>query len=181
MQNTDYKLLYSPYSPRVINGVKDKHRGFDISNNDIGGQPLVAPFDGTVQNVGFTDDCGYYICITYGKEGESKEDPVTGKNLIVIYQHMSDESEFDRGDEVTKEQIVGHVGSTGTSAAHLHMEVNNLNAGIGNAGRSNFTNTINPVYFYRDVSFNLNNLCYAAKNGYGFYWYNYNHNDPNKD
>ena len=76
---------------------------------------------------------------------------------------------------IKKGDIIGYVGNTGNAQGyHLHMEANNINAAIGDSGRSDFIRTINPVYFYIEFAFNLNRTCYAANNGYGFYWYNYN-------
>ncbi len=67
---------------------------------------------------------------------------------------------------------MGYVGNTGNADGyHLHFEANNLNASVGEDGRSNFENTINPIYFYLNFNFNFNRTCYAANHNYGFYWY----------
>ena len=175
--NSNYNYLYSPYAPRESLG--DKHRGFDISTKagqaSIEGQTLVAPFDGTVVQVGADlnkiDGCGYYICIV-----SDDVDPVTGKNIVAIYQHMITNSPLSLLKEVKKgETIVGKIGSTGASTGpHMHFEVNNMNAIIGDEERRGFDYTINPIYFFMDKTFSFNTGCSASEEGYGFYWYNYN-------
>lgn len=179
LKNKDYNYINSPYAPRP--SLNDEHRGFDINEKDnqadIAGQALVAPFDGVVKWVGAdlntSNGCGYYICIT-----SKNVDPVTGKNLIAIYQHMQSNANFSINETVKKGDIVGYAGNTGRSnGSHLHFEVNNWNARIGEAGRSDFTYTINPIYFYLDMVENeeliLNMDCSAVNSGYSFYFYNY--------
>lgn len=179
LENKEYNYINSPYSPRPSLG--DLHRGFDINEKsnqtDIAGQVLVAPFEGVVKYVGAdlntTNGCGYYICIT-----SNTVDPVTGKNLIAIYQHMKYKSALRAGDEIKTGDIVGYVGNTGRSeGSHLHFEVNNWNAGIGDTGRSDFTYTINPLYFYMDMVENgeieINYNCSSVNSGYSVYFYKY--------
>ena len=179
LENKNYNYVNSPHAPRP--SLNDEHRGFDINEKsnqaDIAGQALVAPFDGVVKRVGAdlntTNGCGYYICIT-----SNTVDPVTGKNLIAIYQHMKSNSPLRDGYEVKKGEVVGYAGNTGRSeGSHLHFEVNNWNAGIGDTGRSDFTYTINPIYFYMDMvkgdELILNMDCSAVNSGYSFYFYNY--------
>lgn len=179
LQNKNYNYVYSPHAPRP--SLNDEHRGMDINEKtnqaDIAGQALIAPFDGVVKWVGAdlntSNGCGYYICIT-----SKTVDPVTGKNLIAIYQHMKSWALFSQNDSVKKGDVVGYAGNTGRSkGSHLHFEVNNWNARIGESGRSDFTYTINPIYFYMDMVKNdeliLNMDCSAVNSGYSFYFYNY--------
>lgn len=178
LQNKSYNYISSPYAPRET----DLHRGFDIStggnSTNISGQPIVAAFDGVVKKanseINSKDGCGYYICIT-----SNTVDPVTGKKITAIYMHMKSKATFYDKDQVKKGDIIGYVGNTGNSTGpHLHFEANNWNAGIGDSGRSDFTYTINPIFFYMNMEkngqFSFNSSCYAQKNGYGFYFYNYN-------
>lgn len=179
LENKNYNYVNSPHAPRP--SLNDEHRGFDINEKegqaDIAGQVLVAPFDGVVKWVGAdlntSNGCGYYICIT-----SNTVDPVTGKNLIAIYQHMQSKAKFSINETVKKGDVVGYAGNTGRSeGSHLHFEVNNWNARIGESGRSDFTYTINPIYFYMDMvksdELILNMDCSAVKSGYSFYFYNY--------
>ena len=88
---------------------------------------------------------------------------------------MKSSALVSNGKNVKKGDIVGYVGNTGNAKGyHLHMEANNLNASVGDNGRSDFKNTINPIYFYLNRDFTFNYTSYAAKNNYGFYWYNEN-------
>ena len=164
LQNKSYNYVNSPHAPRPA--YSDEHRGFDINENDdpkvnqadIEGQKIVAAFDGVVKYVGADLDknkgCGYYICIT-----SDTVDPITGKKIIAIYQHMQGWARFSENDEVKKGDLIGYVGNTGRSGgSHLHFEVNNWNAGIGDTGRSDFTYTINPIYFYMDMVKNNNSF-----------------------
>lgn len=184
LENLSYNYVNSPHAPRPA--YSDEHRGFDINENDdpdvkqadIEGQKIVSAFDGVVKYIGADlseeDGCGYYICIT-----SKTVDPVTGKKIIAIYQHMQGWARFSENDEVKKGDWIGNVGNTGRSfGSHLHFEVNNWYAGIGDSGRSDFTYTINPIYFYMDMVENdeliLNMDCSAVKSGYSFYFYNYN-------
>ncbi len=179
LENLSYNYVNSPHAPRPA--YDDEHRGFDINEKknqaDIEGQKIVAAFDGVVKYVDADLDknkgCGYYVCIT-----SKSVDPVTGKKIIATYQHMMKWAEVSVGDEVEKGDLIGYVGNTGRSGgSHLHFEVNNWNAGIGDAGRSDFTYTINPIYFYMDMVKNneliLNMDCSAVDSGYSFYFYNY--------
>lgn len=52
---------------------------------------------------------------------------------------------------------------------HLHFEANSRNAAVGDPGRSDFTYTLNPMYFFvnKSVTFSGTN----SYNKYGGYWY----------
>lgn len=177
LQNTSYNYIRSPYGPR--SSFNDMHRGFDIStepgHSSISEQPIVSAFDGVVKKVGSDlnkkDGCGHYACII-----SNVTDPVTGKAIIAIYMHMSKEVNLKKGQSIKRGDFIGNVGSTGNSTGpHLHFEVNNWEAAVGDSGRSDFTYTINPIYFYVDIAKNggfvFNNDCDAVIDGYGFYFY----------
>lgn len=189
--DVNIKKISSPFGPRsTANG--GNHKGFDIvSDNagDIEGKPVVASYNGTITRI-YVDNNketshGNAIVIT-----TDKIDPISGKNLTVIYMHLSrwdtnssgnivvNGKVLKEGGSVTKEQIIGYAGNTGynTSGAHLHYEVNNQNAAIRSGSNNPFTETINPIYFYMsmDNSITKSNTCEAASNGNGFYWYGEN-------
>lgn len=169
LQNTNIKYITSTYGPRNVSTGSSNHRGIDVTTGvagEIAGEPLVAPFDGTVKKVGYDSSCGYFICIT-----SKQTDPTTGYKIIAIYMHMNSSALFDSQREVSKGTVVGYVGTTGDSSGyHLHMEANNKNAGIGDSNRTTYKYTINPLYFYMNVTpkFSDNNS-YKAHGGY---WYN---------
>lgn len=191
VNNMNIKKISSPFGPRSSdNG--GNHKGFDIvANNpgEIAGKSVVSSFNGTVMKIYIDNNKetshGNAIVIT-----TNKIDPVSGKNLTVIYMHLSkwdtnssgniviNGKVLKEGDSVTKEQIIGYAGNTGynTSGAHLHYEVNNQNAAIRSGSNNPFTETINPIFFYMDIDDGITKSkdCEAATNGNGFYWYGEN-------
>lgn len=168
IKDTSFNFISSSYGPRNVAVGNSEHKGIDISGNDIDGKSLVAPFEGTVKKAGYNSSCGNYICIT-----SENADPVTGEKLIVIYMHMKFEALYGEGDEVPKEEIVGYIGTTGTSSgSHLHVEMNNKNAAVGESARTTYTYTINPLYFYRDMELRFYED--EAYKNHGGYWYSTN-------
>ncbi len=170
LQNFDYNYIYSPYAPR--SSQNDNHRGIDINEkanqSDIEGQPIVAAFDGIVKDVGHHKNAGYYVCLL-----SNDKDFITGEKLVAIYMHMNRLPAVSIGFEVEKgKTLLGYVGNTGNSrGSHLHFEVNNINAGVDDSTRHNYTYTINPIYFYVEKDLYLNYTCSAYQDGFGFYWY----------
>jgi len=85
------------------------HRGVDISAPT--GTPIVAPADGVIRLAGEGLDLGRLIIIDHGYGFSTK------------YGHLK-KYFVQTGDKVRKGQIIGAVGSTGTSTGpHLHYEV----------------------------------------------------------
>lgn len=191
VNDINIKKISSPFGPRSSkNG--GNHKGFDIVSDvsgEIEGESVVASYNGTITKI-YVDNNketshGNAIVIT-----TDKIDPISGKNLTVIYMHLYrwdtnssgnivvNGKVLKEGDPVTKEQIIGSAGNTGknTSGAHLHYEVNNQNAAIRSGSNNPFTETINPIYFYMsmDESITKSDRCEAASNGNGFYWYGEN-------
>lgn len=189
VDDVNINKISSPYGPRSSNN-GGNHKGFDITTNNSGeieGKPVVASYAGTIKRIYIDNEKetshGNSIVIT-----TDKVDPISGKNLTVIYMHLSrwdtnssgniivDGKVLKEGDSVTMEQIIGFAGNTGynTSGAHLHYEVNNQNVAIRSGDNNPFTQTINPIYFYRDKSIIQSTICEAYSNGNGFYWYGEN-------
>lgn len=191
IHNINIKKISSPFGPRSQkNG--GNHKGFDIVSDNPGeieGKAVVSAYKGTIRKI-YIDDKketshGNSIVIT-----TDKIDPISGKNLTIIYMHLShwntnpsgnivvNGKVLKEGDAVTNEQIIGYAGNTGknTSGAHLHFEVNNQNAAIRSGINNPFTETINPIFFYMymDGSITKSDICEAASNGNGFYWYGEN-------
>lgn len=168
IEDTSFNFISSSYGPRNVEVGSSNHKGIDVSGNDIRGEPLIAPFDGIVRKSGCNSSCGNYICIT-----SETIDPVTNGNLIIIYMHMKSEALYGEGDEVSKEDIVGYIGTTGASSGpHLHAEMNNKNAAVGESARTTYTYTINPLYFYRNMELRFYED--EAYKNHGGYWYSTN-------
>jgi len=87
-----------------------RHTGLDIPAPT--GQPVYAAESGVVITSGWSSGgYGYYIIIDHGD------------GVQTLYGHNSHLS-VERGDRVTKGQVIGSVGSTGRSTGpHIHFEV----------------------------------------------------------
>lgn len=168
IQKTKFNFISSSYGPRYLEKGSKDHKGVDVSGTDIRGESLVAPFEGIVRKSGFNSSCGNYICIT-----SKANDPITGEKLIIIYLHMDSYALYEKGEEVSEGAIVGYIGTTGNSTGpHLHAEMNNKNAAVGESGRTTYSYTINPLYFYRDMEFVFHKD--EAYLEHGAYWYGTN-------
>jgi murein DD-endopeptidase MepM/ murein hydrolase activator NlpD len=92
------------------------HQGIDF--NPGMGAPIQAIADGTVRLAQKSDGGGYgcYVIVDHS---------VNGMKFASLYGHMQCGSiELSKGDDVKVGQMVGKVGSTGTSTgAHLHFEI----------------------------------------------------------
>lgn len=108
-------------SQRVTSGFEPRwgtfHNGIDIGAivPNVEGDPLYAVKDGTVviskvNGGGVKNGFGYYIVIDHG-------------DFCTLYGHMQ-RLEVRVGQRVRAGNIVGHMGTTGTSTGtHLHLEV----------------------------------------------------------
>lgn len=98
------------YSP--INGRWESHTGTDIPA--AGGTEIHAAQGGVVTTVGTNryHSYGYYCIISHGN----------GKSTL--YAHMQKVPSVSVGQTVTKGQVIGYVGTTGSSTGnHLHFEL----------------------------------------------------------
>ena len=86
------------------------HHGIDIAEQE--GTEILAVRDGTVKASSYSeDDYGYYIIIDHGEGVET------------LYAHCS-ELLAEKGQEVTKGDVIAKVGSTGDSTGpHCHFEI----------------------------------------------------------
>lgn len=105
----------SPFGYRTnpVTGASELHSGQDIG---IGcGTPILAPQDGTVTFVGWYGSGGNALRIDHGK--------YNGKEIESGYYHAQGYI-VTNGQKVTRGQVVGYVGTTGTSSGcHLHYMI----------------------------------------------------------
>ena len=106
-----YGRISEGYGYRIhpIYNEKQFHHGVDIANKE--GSVIYAAADGRIVDKGYHEDYGYYLLIDHGY------------GYKTFYGHFRKRF-VDIGQEVTKYQIIGEMGSTGTSTgSHLHYEV----------------------------------------------------------
>jgi murein DD-endopeptidase MepM/ murein hydrolase activator NlpD len=96
-------------------GCSSYHKGIDLLAG--AGNPIEAIADGTVSAVGNpSGSLGVYVVIDH---------VINGNKVSSTYAHMALGSmHYSVGDQVTKGDVVGKVGSTGTSTGpHLYFEI----------------------------------------------------------
>lgn len=108
------KRISSPFGWRTLWGEKDYHTGIDIvgpKSGDIAGDNIYAAADGTVLISKYNSSYGNYIVIDHGN------------TISTCYAHLS-KRKVNAGDKVKRGQVIGTVGTTGSSSGyHLHFEV----------------------------------------------------------
>lgn len=126
------------------------HRGIDISQWDIHGQPVVAPCSGVVSVVQNAYDSPYALDWSYGncidlKLTDSDTLPANqlSAGVALRYAHLS-KIDVVANQSVTKGQVLGYIGNTGNSSgAHLHLEL------LLNYNSDKWNGIVNPVYYFR--------------------------------
>jgi hypothetical protein len=89
------------------------HDGVDLGQPC--GDPVWASLDGTVVDAGWAGGYGNRVVIRHADRD--------GKSFATTYNHMA-KVEVTVGQQVTRGQVVGRIGSTGRSTAcHMHFEV----------------------------------------------------------
>lgn len=107
----NYRLLTSPFGWRVhpVYGDWRFHYGVDLAGPI--GTPIVATRSGVVTVATYDSSAGYYVTIDHQDGFSSK------------YLHMT-HYVVGAGDYVTAGQVIGYMGSTGTSTgSHLHFSI----------------------------------------------------------
>lgn len=107
----NYTKFTSPYGYRIHPVYKDWrfHYGVDLAAPS--GTPIIASRSGVVSTAKYNSSAGYYVTIDHQDGFETK------------YLHMTHYI-VSAGDYVAAGQVIGYVGSTGTSTgAHLHFGV----------------------------------------------------------
>ena len=91
------------------------HRGTDFAAP--GNTPIYAVADGVVTDATYHWSWGTYVQSYHGKDDE-------GNTYSTLYAHMISTPAVSAGQNVTKGQVIGYVGSTGYSTGnHLHLEM----------------------------------------------------------
>ena len=106
-----YYRLSSQFGYRIhpITGVAHSHTGIDIPAS--GGTPILAAKSGQVVTSAYHYSYGNYVVIDHGNGNST------------LYAHMSSRA-VSEGLMVTQGQVIGYVGTTGSSTGnHLHFEV----------------------------------------------------------
>ena len=105
-----YTRIASPYGYRIcpFHG-RELHRGCDITAP--GGTPIMAARSGVVLVSTYGSSYGNYVTIAHSDGTRS------------LYAHMSSRA-VSAGSTVSAGQVIGYVGSTGSSTGnHLHFEI----------------------------------------------------------
>lgn len=106
-----YSKVSSPYGMRIhpVYKVWKMHYGIDLAASK--GTPIYAARAGVVKYATWDDSAGYYVNINHGD------------GFNTIYMHMT-HYVVKKGQSVTAGQVIGYVGSTGTSTGpHLHFSM----------------------------------------------------------
>ncbi|MBR7122140.1 MAG: peptidoglycan DD-metalloendopeptidase family protein [Oscillospiraceae bacterium] len=106
-----YQRVSSVYGWRVHPVHKDWrfHYGIDLAASK--GTPIVATRSGVVEFAKYSSSAGYYVKIDHQDGFDS------------VYMHMTHYI-VKKGDKVSAGQVIGYVGSTGTSTGnHLHFAI----------------------------------------------------------
>lgn len=91
------------------------HSGIDIGNNGDKTTKILASLPGVVTTSGWHHAYGNYVMITHNLKGEI---------YTTLYAHMDKKPLVKIGDEVSKGQHLGYMGTTGNSTGvHLHFEI----------------------------------------------------------
>ncbi len=97
------------YRESPFSGKREFHSGMDISCNS--GTSIMAPADGVVSYSGHNEGLGRFLELNHGY------------GITTIYGHLS-KTAVPSGQKVSRGQVVGHCGSSGTTTGpHLHYEV----------------------------------------------------------
>ena len=107
----DYQKISSKFGWRIHPVYKDWrfHKGVDFG---VGHTPIYATRAGVVIIAQWNDSAGYYVTIDHGDGYRS------------VYMHMCEAPYVDPGDFVAAGQVIGCVGTTGTSTGlHLHFGI----------------------------------------------------------
>ena len=104
--------ITSPFGYRVhpLGLTSYRHTGVDIANTS--GTDIAATADGVVRHAGWAQGYGFCIVLDHGF------------GYSTLYGHLSEIIASKPGKRVRRGEIIGHMGTTGTSSgSHVHYEV----------------------------------------------------------
>ncbi|MDA3840579.1 MAG: M23 family metallopeptidase [Patescibacteria group bacterium] len=103
------KMAWPTVGNRITQYYSWRHKGLDIANKT--GTPLFAADTGNIKFVGWSNGYGNNIIVDHGGGKKTR------------YAHMS-KFYVSKGDDVTKGEAIGEMGSTGWSTGpHIHFEI----------------------------------------------------------
>lgn len=113
--SSSYQYITTYFGPDVVNNKSRTHYGIDVGNAGIGGANIYAAQSGTVitafSDGGYHGGYGNYVLIDHGG------------GISTLYAHCKSTIVY-AGQEVSKGDVIGYVGTTGYSTGnHLHFEV----------------------------------------------------------
>lgn len=182
-------FISSPYGERDTNPTM--HKGFDITTGvpgEIECYDVISAFSGKVIYIGDSKSTGHCVGIQ-----SEKTDPISGEKMVAFYMHLNETPSVEHGQKIDQGEPLGRVGNTGNSGGyHLHFEVNNKNASIGDGStaRNYYAYLINPLFFFTDHTNNyvigvesdkrkagnenkiiIDKTCSTVVSHFGAYWY----------
>ena len=107
----DYVYVSSPFGWRIhpVHGDRRFHAGVDLA---VGHTPIYATRSGVVRTATYSSTAGYYVVIDHTD------------GFTSTYMHMCKFPSVKAGDFVQAGQVIGCVGTTGTSTGlHLHLGI----------------------------------------------------------
>ena len=129
-----------PASHKINQYFSSTHQGIDIGSSvhGVSGDSIVAALGGRIVYAGVLNGYGYVVYI---------DSVYNGQPVQLRYAHLSSAPLVTAGTEVSAGQLIGYMGSTGTSSGvHLHFEVR-----IRNSSADCLANTdsspVNPLNY----------------------------------
>ena len=131
-----------------VRGMWDGHMGVDISssNRNIAIHPIAS---GMIHAI-YTDACTSGYWFSYWCNGNAKivviKHNYNGRYIYSSYVHLSSYGNIWVGQYVSKDNIIGYMGTSGCSTGeHLHLEIANCHWKNGDCDYGTYTNRlINP-------------------------------------
>ena len=132
----------------IVRGMGGGHLGYDLSssNKNIAVHPIAA---GSIHAI-YTDACTTSYWCNYWCNGNAKivvvKHNYNGSFIYSSYVHLSNYGNIWVGQYVSKDSVIGYMGTTGCSTGeHLHLEIANCHWKNGGCSYNAYTNRlINP-------------------------------------